>query len=100
MAAYSASKHGVSGLVRSLAAELGTTGITANAVAPGSTATAMLQASADIYRIGAMEAFAPQSRIQRLIEPDEIAAAVEWLAVDAPGALTGAIVDVDGGFRA
>lgn len=99
MAAYTAAKHGVSGLVKSLAAELGATGVTANAVAPGSTATAMLEASAEIYHIDDIAAFGKQARIRRLIEPDEIAAAVEWLAIDAPGALTGAIVDVDGGFR-
>jgi SDR family mycofactocin-dependent oxidoreductase len=99
MAAYTAAKHGVSGLVKSLAAELGATGVTANAVAPGSTATAMLEASAEIYHIDDIAAFGKQARIRRLIEPDEIAAAVEWLATDAPGALTGAIVDVDGGFR-
>lgn len=98
MAAYAAAKHGVTGLVRSLAAELGPTGITANAVAPGSTASGMLEASAGIYQVD-MADFAAHSRIGRLIEPDEIAAAVEWLAVDAPGALTGTVLDVDGGFR-
>jgi SDR family mycofactocin-dependent oxidoreductase len=99
MAAYTAAKHGVSGLVKSLSAELGPTGVTANAVAPGSTQSAMLEASAEIYNIDDIAAFGRQARIRRLIQPDEIASAVEWLAVDAPGALTGAILDVDGGFR-
>ncbi|NCY17887.1 MAG: SDR family oxidoreductase, partial [Actinobacteria bacterium] len=40
-----------------------------------------------------------QARIGRLIEPDEIAATIEWLCLDAPGALTGEVIDVDGGFR-
>lgn len=100
MAAYSAAKHGVAGLVRALAAELGDSGVTANAVAPGSTDTEMLRASAAIYGLGSGAEFADQARIGRLIEPDEIAATVEWLCVDAPGSLTGSIIDVDGGFRA
>ena len=49
LAAYTAAKHGVIGLVRSLATELGEYGITANAVAPGSTTGAMLEASATFY---------------------------------------------------
>lgn len=100
LAAYTAAKHGVAGLVKALAAELADSGITANAVCPGSTATGMLDASAAIYGIDDREAFAAQARIGRLIEPDEIAATIEWLSTDAPSALTGSIIDVDGGFRA
>ncbi|MBU6329278.1 MAG: SDR family oxidoreductase [Acidobacteria bacterium] len=100
MAAYSAAKHGVAGLVRALAAELGGTGVSANAVAPGSTDTEMLRASAAIYGLDSVAGFAEQARIGRLIDPEEIAGTVEWLCVDAPGSLTGAVIDVDGGFRA
>ena len=99
LGAYSAAKHGVAGLTKALAAELGTTGITANAVAPGSTVGGMLDASAAIYGIDDPRRFAHQTRIERLIDPDEIAATIEWLCVDAPGSLTGAVLDVDGGFR-
>jgi len=99
LGAYSASKHGVAGLIRALAAELGPTGVTANAVAPGSTMTHMLHASAAIYGLPEPGSFTRQTRIQRAIEPDEIAATVAWLCTDAPGALTGAVLDVDGGFR-
>lgn len=100
LAAYTASKHGVAGLVKALAAELADSGVTANAVCPGSTATAMLDASAAIYSIDDREVFAEQARIGRLIDADEIAATIEWLCLDAPSALTGSMLDVDGGFRA
>ena len=100
MAAYSAAKHGVVGLVRALAAELGPTGVTANAVAPGSSATAMLDASAALYGLDDPEAFGHHSRIERLLDPDEVASTIAWLCTDAPGGLTGAVLDVDGGFRA
>lgn len=99
LAAYSAAKHGVAGLIKALAAELGATGVTANAVCPGSTATAMLDASAAIYGLRSAAEFADQSRIQRLIDPDEIAATIEWLCIDAPDSLTGSVIDIDGGFR-
>jgi SDR family mycofactocin-dependent oxidoreductase len=99
LAAYAAAKHGVIGLVRSLAAELGASGVTANAVAPGSSATAMLDASAALYGLPDVAPFAAGSRIGRLIDPDEIASTIAWLCTDAPGALTGAVLDVDGGFR-
>ena len=87
MGAYSAAKHGVAGLVKALAAEL------------GSTDTPMLEASGALYGIDDPTVFAAQSRIERLIDPDEIAATIEWLCIDAPAALTGAVLDVDGGFR-
>ena len=99
MAAYTAAKHGVAGLVKAMAAELAGRGVAVNAVCPGSTATAMLDASAAIYGLGSADEFADQSRIGRLIDPDEIAATIEWLCCDAPDAMTGSIVDVDGGFR-
>ena len=68
-AAYSASKHAVIGLVRSLAADLAGTGITANAVCPGSTRGPMLDASAAVYGLSSPEEFAAHQLVQRLLEP-------------------------------
>jgi len=98
LAAYCASKAGVAGLVRALAAELGDSGVTANAVAPGSTATPILNESARLYGLKSANAFAAQQPIGRLIEPLEVAAAVMWLLRPESGAVTGATVAVDGGL--
>lgn len=98
LTAYSASKHAVVGLVRGLAADLATSGITANAVCPGSTRTAMLDASAAIYGLEGPEAFAQHQPIGRLLEPAEPAALIAWLCSDAASGVTGAAVAVDGGM--
>lgn len=95
---YVASKHAALGLVRGLAADLAGTGVTANAVSPGSTRTAMLSATAGIYAMTDVEAFAERQAVRRLLEPAEIAAAVRWLCSPESSALTGAVIEVDGGF--
>lgn len=100
LAAYAAAKHGVEGFVRSLAAELGAHGITANAVAPGSTTTAMLDASAAVYGLAEPREFAAHHLQPRLIDPDEIAAAVHWLCGPGSSAVTGAVLAVDAGMTA
>lgn len=99
LAAYSAAKAGVTGFVRGLAADLRGTGVTANAVSPGSTDTAMLAASAAIYDLPSVEGFAAQQPVERLLSPDEVAAAIVWLAGPGTGGITGADVPVDGGLR-
>lgn len=100
LAAYSAAKHGVIGLVRSLAAELGPHGITANAVAPGSTATAMLDASAAVYDLADPTEFAEQHLLHRLLQPDEPAALIAWLCGPQSSGVTGAVLPVDAGMTA
>jgi len=98
LAAYCAAKAGVAGLIRALAVELGGTGITANAVSPGSTDTAMLTETARLYGLLAAASFASQQPVQRLLEPEEVAAALVWLAGEGSSAMTGAVVPVDGGL--
>ncbi len=98
LAAYCAAKAGVTGLVRALAAELRGTGVTANAVSPGSTATPILDESARLYGLESPEAFSSQQPIARLILPDEVAATIVWLVGGATDAITGASIPVDGGL--
>jgi NAD(P)-dependent dehydrogenase (short-subunit alcohol dehydrogenase family) len=98
LAAYGAAKAGVAGLVRGLAAELGDSGVTANAVSPGSTATAILDESARLYHLEDSRSFADQQPVKRLLTPDEVAAALVWLAGTDSGAVTGAVIPVDGGL--
>ena len=98
LAAYCAAKAGVAGFVRALAAELGGTGVTANAVSPGSTETPILDESARLYGLPAAGAFAAQQPLGRLVSPAEVAAVLAFLAGDGASAMTGAVVPVDGGL--
>jgi SDR family mycofactocin-dependent oxidoreductase len=98
LAAYCAAKAGVAGFIRALAAELGGTGVTANAVSPGSTATPILDESARLYDLPAAAAFAAQQPLGRLLEPAEVAAVLAFLAGDGASAMTGAVIPVDGGL--
>ena len=98
LAAYCAAKAGITGFIRALAVELGDSGITANAVSPGSTDTAMLAESARLYNLASATEFAAQAPQGRLLHPDEVAAVIAFLASRQSGAMTGAIVPVDAGL--
>lgn len=105
--AYAAAKHGVLGLVRSLALELARTGVTANAICPGYTDTPMIAAAADaiVSRTGrtreqAEAAFTRSNPMGRLVAPAEVAAAALWLASDGAGPVNGQAIAVDGGETA
>jgi NAD(P)-dependent dehydrogenase (short-subunit alcohol dehydrogenase family) len=102
VAAYTASKHGVLGLVRSAAAELATTGVTVNAICPGYVDTPMTDhtARAISERSGrtvahARDTLARRQPIGRLVRTDEVAEAVDFCVTN--GAVTGQGINVDGG---
>ncbi len=91
---YAASKAGLVGLARSLAKEFATRNITVNVVAPGPIRTDMLAELTDDQR-DAMLSMVP---LGRLGEADEIAAAIQFLASDEAGYVTGSVLPVDGGL--
>lgn len=100
LAAYTAAKHGVVGFVRSLATELAPHGITANAVSPGSTKGAMLDASAAVYGLHGAEEFAQHHMLLRLLSPREPASLIAWLCGPQSSGITGAVLPVDAGMTA
>lgn len=91
---YAASKAGMIGMARSFAKEFSTRGITANVVCPGPIVTDMLMELTDDQR-AAFEGAVPVGRLGR---PEEIAAAVEFLASESAGYITGTVLPVDGGL--
>ncbi|MBA3278068.1 MAG: SDR family oxidoreductase [Geodermatophilaceae bacterium] len=98
LSAYNAAKHAVVGLVKGLAMDLRGTGITATAVSPGSTRTAMLDATASLYDLRSVEEFAAHQLTGSLLDPQQVATAVGWLCSAESAAITGSVLHADGGF--
>jgi NAD(P)-dependent dehydrogenase (short-subunit alcohol dehydrogenase family) len=103
-AAYTASKHAAVGLMRAVAAEVAGTGVTANAVCPAFVRTDMTRASVAriMARTGRAEddaeaALATATPLGRLLEPEEVAFAVAFLAAPEAGAINGQTLILDGG---
>lgn len=103
MAAYSASKHAVVGLTRSMAQEGGPAGIAVNAVCPGCVDSPMMGRIE--AQLGALAGTGPASFVSaipmgRYADPAEVGETVAWLALDAPLYITGTAMLIDGGMRA
>jgi len=98
--AYNASKHGVIGLMRTLAHELRLDGVNVNAVCPGWVRTPMLQGSVDDAADAGddLKALTDMTMIDRLIEPGEVTDAVVFLTSPASRAITGVALPVEGGL--
>ena len=104
LAAYAAAKHGVLGLVRSLAIEVAKSGITCNAVCPGFVDTAMADGAVrnvmkrmDIDRVTAEKMLVSNNPMRRMITCDEVVAAVKFLASPEASMINGHDLVVSGG---
>jgi 3-oxoacyl-[acyl-carrier protein] reductase len=96
LSAYSASKAAMEGFTRSLAREVGSLGITVNAVAPGFVETEMTHGLTDRHR----HQIAKRSALQRMPTADDIARAVTFLMADGAANITGTVMTVDAGNTA
>ena len=96
LSAYAATKASLIGFTRSLAREVGSLGITVNAVAPGFVATEMTRELGDKQR----EQIARRSALKRLPDPDDVACAVEFLLSEKAKNITGTTLTVDAGNTA
>jgi NAD(P)-dependent dehydrogenase (short-subunit alcohol dehydrogenase family) len=106
VAAYTASKHAAVGLMRAVAGEVAGTGVTANAVCPSYVRTSMTERTLDRIsaktgrsRDDALATLESSTPLGRLLEPEEVAEAVWYLASDAAAAVNGHALVLDGGAR-
>ncbi|MDR6853710.1 SDR family NAD(P)-dependent oxidoreductase [Variovorax guangxiensis] len=104
VSAYTAAKHGVIGLTRSLALEVARKGVTVNAVCPGYTDTDILRDSVSnvVGKTGRSEAdalaeFTSVNPQRRIVQPAEVADAVRWLCGEGAASVTGQSISVSGG---
>ncbi len=104
VAAYTAAKHGVIGLTRSLALEVARKGVTVNAVCPGYTDTDILRNSVAnvVGKTGRSEAdalaeFSSVNPQRRIVQPSEVADAVRWLCGEGAASVNGQSISVSGG---
>jgi 2-hydroxycyclohexanecarboxyl-CoA dehydrogenase len=99
-AVYSAAKGGVIAFTKTIARENARFGVTANAIAPGPIDTPLLQAATQLGEIGEriIETMKGQTQLRRLGKPDEVAAAVAFLASDDASYVTGETIGVSGGL--
>ncbi|HYH78044.1 MAG TPA: 3-hydroxybutyrate dehydrogenase [Arthrobacter sp.] len=106
--AYVSAKHGLEGLSKATALEGGPHGVTSNCVNPGYVRTPLVEKQiadqAKVHGIPESEVLAKimltESAIKRLVEPEEVASLVAWLASDEAGMVTGASYTMDGGWSA
>lgn len=91
---YAASKAGVIGMTKSLAKELGSRNVTANAIAPGFITTDMTDALPDAVK----EQMAKEIPLARMGQPEDVANAVAFLVSDKASYITGQVLNVDGGM--
>jgi NAD(P)-dependent dehydrogenase (short-subunit alcohol dehydrogenase family) len=101
-AAYAASKHGVLGLMRTLAMEVASQGITVNSICPGPVHTVMndrrIEYDAKRRGVALKDHEASLTPIGRRLEPEEIAPLAVYLASDAAAAMMGQAINIDGGI--
>jgi 3-oxoacyl-[acyl-carrier protein] reductase len=96
LSVYGATKASMVGFTRSLAREVGRAGVTVNAVAPGFVDTEMTKGLTEEHR----EQIVRRSALRRLVEVDDVAAAVEYLLSDGARNITGTVITVDAGNTA
>ena len=106
--AYVSAKHGLEGLSKVTALEGGEHGVTSNCINPGYVRTPLVESQiadqAKVHGIPESEVLAKimltESAVKRLVEPEEVASLVAWLASDHAGMVTGASYTMDGGWSA